>query len=77
MGYNEEIQEMRMRFRLQICNEWSEQIADAVRDGIAPTRLMATIAQRHETTYQNVLKILKNAGLYSGAKETIKEYQKL
>jgi hypothetical protein len=58
----------RKQMHEEICREWQETAPSAVMSGIAPCRVLTSIAQRHGMSMQNVDKILRKAGVYQGAK---------
>ena len=74
-----EVERVRKETHASICREWQETAPSAVREGTAPTRVIAVIAARHGMTSQGVENVLRNAGLYDGAKkykETVKEEER-
>lgn len=61
---------------MEICNEWLEIAPVAIPEGTPPSRIMAGIAITHKMSAQNVEKILRAAGVYTGAKEERAKYEK-
>lgn len=64
-----EVDRVRKELHASICREWEETAPDAVREGTAPTRVIAVIASRHGMTSQGVERILRSEGYYDGAKK--------
>ena len=71
-----EVERIRKETHAAICKEWEDTAPQAVKDGVPPTRILAAIAARRGMTSQGVENVLRNAGLYDGArkyKETVSQ----
>lgn len=68
-----EVERIRKERDESICREWEETAPAAVRDGVPPSRILASIAAKRGMTAQGVEVVLRRAGIYEGAREFKKE----
>lgn len=68
-----EVEAARQQLHEKVCREWKETAPSAVKAGIAPSRILSTLAARHGMSMTNVVKILRRAGIYQGAKSYKRE----
>ena len=64
-----EVEEKRKKRNEVICKEWVETSKRRMEAGEKPTAIMTAIAAKWGISMQNVLYILKTAGVYNGAKQ--------
>lgn len=60
---------MRIERNEQICKEWQEVAADAVRAGESPSAVLTRLAAKWGMTPQSIANVLKTAGIYESAKD--------